>query len=171
MKILKWSGIVLAVLAAIYTLLIFVMPASRIEMSIVVDKPVEVAWRGFTDESRMGEWMTGFKSMETISGEKMTAGSRYRFVFEEDGEIIEFEEVMLTVIPNKEFSFHLTADFMESTVKLSFEPSGEGTRILVENEYRGRGLIAPLLPLFKSMMVERQEQDYGKLKAMIEAEG
>ena len=91
-------------------------------------------------------------------------------VFEEDGEIIEMEEEMLSVTPNEEFSFILRNDFLEGRVEIRFERTEEGTRIITDNEVAGVGILAPLMPLLVSSMEERQLEQYALLKAMIEAE-
>ena len=37
------------------------------------------------DESKMGEWLEGYKSMEVLEGEPLTVGSKHKMIFEEDG--------------------------------------------------------------------------------------
>jgi len=171
MKLLKWAGIVVAGLLLLFGLAVLFAPAVQYETRVVVDRPVDACWRVFADDSRMGEWLTGFKSIETISGEPHQAGSRFRLTFEEDGQQIVFEEEVLVWKEEEEFSFRLEHAMMDSDNTIRFSDLGDGrTEIVSTSEVRGHPLFKPVLPLMKGSFVERNEQTYERLKAMIEAE-
>ena len=71
----------------------------KFTVSIEVDKPIQHCWDILIDESRMAEWVIGFKRKETIEGEPMTVGSRHRAVFEEGGKEGVFIETIRVVDP------------------------------------------------------------------------
>ncbi len=170
MKLLKRTGIFFAILVLVYLVLMFVIPPSSFQVQVTVNRPPAVAWKVFNDETRMGEWLIGFQSMDLIAGEKGAVGSRYRMVFIDEGETIEMEEEMLTVVPEKEFSFVLRNDFIEAEVMIRLEAADAGTLITSDNKVTGVGLIAPLMPLLVGSMQERQIEQYQLLKGIIEAE-
>ena len=73
------------------------------------------------DESRMGEWLEGYKSMELIEGEPLTVGSKHKLVFEEDGQEMTFTETVTAIEPLKEFSFDFDHDMMSSSIQMTLE--------------------------------------------------
>ncbi len=171
MKVIKWAGIVVGVLALLFGLAVLFTPPVEYETRVVVDRPVDVAWRVFADEDRTSEWLEGLKSIETISGQPQKAGSRFRLTFEEDGQEIVMEEEVLVWKDEEEFSFRLMHPMMNSDNTIRFTALGDDrTEIVSKTEVRGHPLFKPLLPLMKGAFVERNEQTYGRLKAIIEAE-
>ncbi len=167
MKILKCSAIGIGVLALLYCVAALLMPPTHYETRFEVDKPVNIVWKLFTDESRLAEWLEDFKSLEPISGEPNQVGSKYRLTFEEAGVM---EEELLTFVENQEFSFRLSHPWIVSNVVVRFQELGGRTTIITENEVQGCGLIRPLIPFMSSCMEECQQRSYAKLKALIEAE-
>ncbi len=169
-RIVRWTAIAMVVVVAIYFVLTIAMPPTRYETRFEVDRPVDIAWGVFMDETRTVEWLPGLRSIETIRGEPGTVGSVHRMIFEEDGHRIEMEEEVVSVVKNREFAFRLTHEIMEADLVVRFEDLGERTRIVTTNEVRGRGLVRPLIPLMKSNMTQRQQEGYARLKAIIESE-
>ena len=39
---------------------------AKYSVSVEVNRPIEEAWEVFMDESKMGEWLEGYKSMEVL---------------------------------------------------------------------------------------------------------
>ncbi|MCY4527651.1 MAG: SRPBCC family protein [Chloroflexi bacterium] len=54
-------------------------------VSVEANRPIDHAWAVLVDDSRMGEWLQGYKSTETLEGEPLTIGSKHRVVFDEGG--------------------------------------------------------------------------------------
>ena len=144
---------------------------SKFSVSIEVDKPIQHCWDIFMDESRMAEWAIGFKSVETIEGERMTVGSKHRFVFEERGKEVVFIETVRVIDPPREFSFDFDHEVMNSTVSMTFESVGaERTRLSNYTEGRPPKLLLKIMmPFMVPQMKKRQFQQLENLKAMMEA--
>ncbi len=171
MKLVKWAVIALLGVVVLLAVIAALVPPTTYSTRVEVAAPVDVAWRVFTDEARMGEWLTGFRSIEPISGEPQTPGSRFRMTMEEDGREFVMEEEVLAWKDNEEYAFRMTNPMIEGEYVVRFEPIDEArTAIVAESETQGRGLFRLLVPLMKSEMVEREREIYARLGALIEAE-
>jgi uncharacterized membrane protein len=170
MKILKYILLAGGLLLLGFLLIPVIVPTITIESRIVVEKQAELAWAVFIDTSNMPRWLSGYKAMETISGEPNTVGSRYRYFFEEDGrEIIMTEEI--TAFSHGELmAFTMENEMMANNTSIRFIPKGNITEIVATTEMDGKGIIwGGLLPLMKPMIVQRTAGDYGKLKEVIDS--
>jgi hypothetical protein len=129
MKILKWLLGILAVLAVAFFLIGVFIPTFTYETQIVVDRPTEHAFAVFADESKLADWMTGFKSIETISGYANEIGSQYRLIFEEEGEVMEMIETVTAFEQNKLFAVKLVNDLMYVDTEIEFTEEMGKTKI------------------------------------------
>lgn len=115
MKILKYILGIIAALVVIFFMIGVFVSTFTYENKVEVNAPVEKAWAVFTDESRMGEWLTGLKSIETISGNPGEVGSIYRLVFVQNGEEMVMTEEVTAFQQNELFAFNLDNDVMIET--------------------------------------------------------
>ncbi len=170
MKILKIIlGLVVGLALVFFAVGIFA-PSFTYENKIEVNAPVEKAWAIFADPSRMGEWLTGFQSMETISGNPGEVGSKHRMVFVEDGEEMVIMEEVTAFQENELFAFTMDADPFMSDVEIRFAGDNTRTEITAINHIEGKNLIwKSVLRLMKSMVVNRGQEQYNKLKEIIES--
>ena len=165
----KWTAGILLTLGAIYGIAIFVVPPTTFETRFQVARSAEEVWEVFMDETQATKWLKGLTSIERTSGEAGAVGSRYRIVFEEAGHRTEMEEVVTVVNEPREFAFDIESSLFSSQVTLRLEGRGQLTKIITKNKIRGRGWFAPVLLFTKDAMIQRQEEDYQRLKALIEA--
>ena len=111
-----------------------------------------------------------FESMETISGNPGEVGSKYRMIFVENGdEMVIMEEV--TAFQEKNlFGFTLDADPLISDVKVKFTGDESKTEITATIHVEGKNLLwKSTLRLMKSMIANRGQGQYNKLKEIIES--
>jgi len=145
------------------------VPTFNYENKVTVNAPVDHAWAVFSDVDKMDKWLVGFKSVAIISGNQGEVGSKYHFVFEDRGEIIELTETLTAVTENELFAFELDADPMTSDVEIKFAASDETTEITATSNVEGKNIFwKSLLWLSKSMMIERGQESYDNLKKLIE---
>lgn len=139
--------------------------------SVEVNKPIEEAWDIYTDESRMGEWLTGYKSMELIEGEPLTVGSKHKILFEDRGRELVLIETVTAIDPPREFAFDLDHEIMNSSMSITLESIGANrTRLVSTTETRSPKLLWKIiLPFMTSQMRKRNRGDLEMLKAMIES--
>lgn len=166
----KWASLALLAVVLLYTLLVFVVGPVTYETRFEVDRPLADVWAVFHDETRLKDWLPGLQSIETVEGEPMTVGSRYRLTFVEEGSEVVMYETVTSVVPEREFAFLLTHEIVDSDITVSFEDLDGRTAVVTRNEVRGKGVLKPLMPLLKASMIERQQQGYDALKALIEAD-
>ena len=140
-------------------------------VSVEVDKPIEEAWDIYMDESRMGEWLTGYKSMELFEGEPLTVGSKHRVLFEDRGREVVLIETITAIDPPREFAFDLDHEIMNSSTRITLERiSPDRTRLVSDTETRSSKLLWKIIiPFMTPQMRKRHRGDLEKLKAMIES--
>lgn len=145
------------------------MPKYTVGME--VNKPIEVAWEVLMDESKMGEWLEGYKGMELIEGEPLTVGSKHKMIFEENGQELTFIETVTAIEPPNEFSFDFDHDMMSSNIQMTLESVGPAsTRITNRTNFSANGFFINLLMFFMTpRMKSRQRRSFARLKTLIEA--
>jgi carbon monoxide dehydrogenase subunit G len=144
------------------------MPNYRV--SVEVDRPIEDAWEVLMDESKMGEWLEGYKGMELLEGEPLTVGSKHKMIFEEDGREMTFIETVTAIEPPTEFSFDFDHDMMTSNIQMTLESTGHlSTRIMNRTKFKAKGFFINLFMYFMTpRMTSRQRRSFASLKALIE---
>ncbi len=170
MNILKWVvGILALLLVAFFMVGVFV-PTFTYESRISVNKPAAHAFAVFIDENKTADWMTGFKSIEIISGNRGEVGSKYKLAIEENGELMEMEETITKFKENELFASKLINDVMFADVEITFVESHGQTTITASNLVEGRNWIwKSLLGLFKGNISNQSQEIYENLKQLIEA--
>lgn len=170
MNILKWVvGILALLLVAFFMVGVFV-PTFTYESRISVNKPAAHAFAVFMDDKKRADWMTGFKSIEIISGNRGEVGSIYKLAIEESGELMEMEETITAFKENVLFASKLVNDVMFADVEITFVESHGQTIITASNLVEGRNLIwKSLLVLFKGNISNQSQEMYENLKQVIEA--
>ena len=143
----------------------------KYSLSIEVDRPIEDAWEVVMDESKMGEWLEGYKGMELLEGEPLTVGSKHKMIFEEDGQELTFTETVTAINPPTEFSFDFDHDMMSSNIQMILESTGPASsRITNRTNFKADGFFVNLIMfLMTPRMKGRQRRSFERLKALIEA--
>lgn len=146
MKILKYLLylIVFLVIASIAFIAVgFIHPTVNYGHEITVNKSIKEAWAVQQDESKFGQWLEGFKSIDLIEGEAGTVGSKYKVVVN-PGEGQEDFIMTETVMSVKEFD-HMTMNF-DSDMMLfdqttSFTEADGKTTIKTDSKVSGKGMM------------------------------
>ena len=170
MNIIKWvAGILALLLVAFFMVGVFV-PTFTYESRISVNKPAAHAFAVFMDDNKRADWMTGFKSIEIISGNRGEVGSKYKLAIEENGELREMEETITAFKENELFAFKLINDVMFVDAEITFVESHGQTTITASNLVEGRNWIwKSLLGLFKGNISNQSQEMYENLQHVIEA--
>lgn len=171
MKALKITGIVLAVLIVVYFSLGIITPSYSYSSQVIIERPIAHTWKVFTDPDNTGKWLEGFKSIETIEGEPMTVGSKFRIVFLQDGEEFEMLETMTAIDENERFAFDLETEVHTGSVDIRFsELDSMQTEITAVTVSEGKNLfMKSMFVLMKGYFQSMSDQQYAKLKEVIEA--
>ncbi len=162
------SIIVLGVI--VFLLVGYFNPSLDYETRITIDRPRQDVWRLFNDETKMGEWLKGFKSIETISGERNTVGSKYKLRFSQDGRDFEMIEEMKEFRPPEAFGFRLSSDFFSDEVRVVFIDKGDKTEVVQSDHVVGNNILCKsLLYWMKSHISTEARSSMENLKKYIES--
>ena len=166
--LLALVGIIVLVIAGFFALgLLF--PTLNSETRVTINKPRDVVWAYFVDQKNLSNWLPNVKSIENISGEPMTAGSKFKITFEEDGREIVMTETMTEVKEKEVFGFILENEVMKANARISFIDKGNQTEVVENNTFEGGNIFwKSLFVLMKSSIAGNSQKAYDKLKAHIE---
>lgn len=164
------AGILLGACIVSFLMIGFFMARLDYKITFEVNKPVDQTFKAFMDGTQMADWMTGFKRMETLSGKPGEVGSKYRLVFAEgDKEVIVDEEVIARK-ENELFVFSVENDFLTGTGEFRFADNNGKTTVTYLNDTKGKNIVyKSLLALFRSNIMDRNRNDFEKLKTLIES--
>lgn len=139
------------------------------ETRVQVNKAREFVWEKFQDESRMGDWLEGFKSIEPISGEPRTVGSKFRLKFNNNGSDIEMIETMTGYEEGEKFAFTLENEVMHSEIDVTLLDKGLSTEVVQKEKYRGQNVFwHSLFYWLKSSFVENSKKNMNSFKKYVE---
>jgi len=144
---------------------------TTIYSSTYINRPVEQVWDLFQDPSRMGEWVQGFHSIETLKGEGAEVGAMHLLTFMEGKRRIEVTETVVSCEPYKEFAMDATTKGMDTRMRTEFIADGSGTRIESENHFQPTALFMRImLPLMKGTIGKRVQADLDRFARLVESE-
>jgi len=166
------ASIIIGIILALFLIFVLVgvfVPEVSFSSKVKVNKPINLSWQIFMDESIMADWLPGFKSTEHLSGVENEPGSTYKMVFEEKGKVFEMIETVTVMKENEEFSFDLDHKMMSSTNQVLFKNEGNNTIIQGITKTKGKGIIMrALFPFMLSSMKKNNQLAYNNLKELIE---
>ncbi|MFQ5651512.1 MAG: SRPBCC family protein [bacterium] len=169
MRVLRYILGAVAALAVIFVLIGMFVPSFTYENRIEVSKPVEHSFAVFSDPANMSEWLTGFKSMENLTGGPNEVGSTWKLVFVDGDEEIIMTEEVTGFKENELISFTLDNEVLEADIEVHFVRKNGTTGILQSSKVEGKNLFwKSLLFLSKWNMTARGQENYVKLKHLIE---
>ncbi len=144
-------------------------PTLTHESRVLIGKSREEVWKKFTDSENMGKWIEGFKSIETISGEPKTVGSKYKIVIEEDGNRFEAIETVKEIVENEKFVFELSGDMLTDDVVVTLVDKGLSTEIIQTETLRAKGfLYKALFYWMHSTLSEKSQSNLNNFKKFAE---
>lgn len=145
----------------------------KIEVSEVIERPVEEVWTYLTDPDAMPEWVASTRSVEFLTEGGMRKGARIREVSRFLGRSIEsVNEVVEHEPPNCYRLQGLEGPF-ESSVEFDLQPAGDSTRVTVkvEAEQGLGGVFGKLLdPVVTAAFRRESQSDLARLKDILEAQ-
>ena len=161
-------------LAIVAAVLIFFVPAIlnptlSQESKISISEPRILVWDEWTNPDNMAKWLEGFKSIERISGEPLTKGSKYKIVVEMDGEQFEAIEEITDVVTHEKFSFRLIGDMLTDDVTVTLTDKGLTTDFVQSETIAAKGLFnRAFFYWMQSSMAAQSQKNLDNLKKFIE---
>lgn len=145
-----------------------IFPTLSTETRVTINKPRAEVWKYFTDQSKLKDWLPNVKSIENISGEPMTTGSKFKITFEENGEIV-MTETMTEVKEPEVFAFVLENEVITANDRITFIDKGDKTEVVENNTFSGGNIFwRSLFVVMKSTFEKKSAENYQKLKNNIE---
>ncbi|MBY0436337.1 MAG: SRPBCC family protein [Cyclobacteriaceae bacterium] len=168
MKILKYIGITVLSLVAIFIAVGLAVPSFSYEASVVVNAPPQKCWSVLHDTSRMKRWMNGFQRLTLTSGEWMKPGSSYEIVLQQD-KLYAMPEKLIDLKEPEWATFQLTNDVLTSDY--TFRLTGQGLKTEIRAAYKVTGtniLWRSILFLSKSYLQKEAQKQMDLLLLEIE---
>ncbi len=169
MKYLKYLLYLIIVLALIFFGKGLLTPSVSYESEIVVDKPAREAWAVLSDETKLPEWIEGFKRTELVSGTANTVGAVSKVYVEDNGQEMVMEETITALEPNERMAMTFTMDFMDMDYEILLKENDGKTTISSKSTTEGNGIFAKsLISFMPGAMKEQEEKNLSNLKKVIE---
>lgn len=169
MKYLKYLLYAVLALVVIFLGKGLLTPSISYDCEVTVNKPAAEAWAVMSDESRLTEWLEGYKKGELVSGEKNTVGAVSNIYVEENGEEMVMQETITALEPNQRMTMTFTMDFMNMDYEIAIEEKDGMTTIRTKSLVTGNGLMnKSIVSFFPAMMKEQEEKNLSNLKQLIE---
>ncbi len=170
MKILKYLLIIILILVAVFFIRGLLTPSIYYESEVMVKKSLEESWAVMSDQSRAGEWISGYVKSELISGDGNTVGSVSNVHIDNNGTESIIKETITNIKPNEVIAMDFTMDFMDMGYEMRLEEKDEGTLIRSKSTTSGNGLFAKsMISFMKSAMKAQEDENLGNLKKVIES--
>jgi hypothetical protein len=141
---------------------------------ITVNKSLKEAWAVSQDDSKYGEWLAGFQSIELISGEKGAVGSKYK-VTVNPGEGQDDFEMIETIEAIEEFELvdlHFDSDMMDFDQTMLFSGNDASATIKTESIVSGKGIMMrsmfAMMEMLTGSFTAQEEKNIEALKKVIE---
>jgi hypothetical protein len=173
MKILKYILLVIIGLVVLFIAVGLLKPTVNYGHEITVDKSVKEAWAVSQDESKYGQWLAGFKSIDLISGEQGAVGSKYKVVVNPGDGQSDFEMIE-TVKSMKEFEhvdLHFDSDMMDFDQRILYSENNGKTSVKTESTVSGKGIMMrsmfALMEMFTGSFQAQEEKNIEALKKLI----
>jgi uncharacterized membrane protein len=167
--------ILLGLLLVIFLLIVgFFAPAVlKSELShesrVTINKPPNEVWKKFTNSDNMGKWIQGFKSIELVSGEQDTVGSKYKITVEDDGQTFEAIETVKEFVENEKFAFRLEGDMLTDDIIVTFANKGLTTEMVQSETIVAKGILwKALFYWMQSTMSARSQSNLNNFKRFVE---
>jgi len=174
MKILKYLLYAVVALVVIFFAIGLLKPSVNYGHEITVNKSVKEAWAVHQDESKLGLWLDGFKSIDLIEGEEGTVGSKYKVVVNPSDGQPDFEMIE-TIVAVEEFD-HIELSFDSEAMRFdqttTFTESDGKTTIKTDSKVSGKGIMMrsmfALMEMLGGSFQAQEEKHVEALKKVIE---
>ena len=160
---------IIVLLAVCFLAIGWLNPSLAMETRVEINKPRSVVWKYFVGQNNLKEWLPNVKSIENIRGEPMTAGSKFKMTFEENGSEIVMTETMTEVKENEVFAFVLENEVIRADERITFIDKGDKTELVENSTLVGGNIVwRALFALSKFSFQANSAAAYQKLKTNVE---
>jgi hypothetical protein len=173
MKILKYIIAFILICILLFIAIGFIKPTVNYGHEIEVDKSAKEAWAVHIDDSKYGQWLDGFKSIDLISGELGEIGSKYKVVVNPGEGQPDFE--MIEIVKDKKdyeyVDLNFDSDMMTFDQRTTFVENNGKTKIKTESKVGGKGIMMKsmfaLMEMLGGSFQAQEEKNLEALKTVI----
>ncbi len=174
MKVLKFLFFLILAIVVLFLAVGFLKPSVSYGHEITVSKSMQEAWAVHQDETKFGQWLEGFKSIDLISGEAGKIGSKYKVVVN-PGEGQPDFEMIETVNSKKEFdhvSLSFDSEMMLFDQTTTFSEKNGKINIKTASKVSGKGMMMrsmfAIMEIFGGSFKAQEVKNIEALKKVIE---
>lgn len=169
MKYLKYLFGIILLIILIFLAMGFIKPTVEYDCEIRIDKPGMEVWAVMSDESKLSEWIQGYKRSTLLSGTANTVGAVTEVIIEENGTEMPMQETITALVPYERMAMNFTMDFMDMDYDMRLESKGDYTIVKTKSKTVGNSVIARSIISFMPSSMEAQElKNLGNLKRLAE---
>ena len=143
---------------------------TRIERSVVIERPIDEVWEFVHDTTKDALWQTTLTESEKLTDGPMRVGTRVREVRHFLGVRIELTWEVTEYEPNRTSAIRGVSGPVPLTGRYRLEPLDFGTRFTVSGELDAHGLFKLAEPVFARITSRELEANLGHLKDLLESE-
>lgn len=172
MKALKIIGGTILLLVLAMFLIGLISSKANYENNITINAPVEEVWEVFTDPGKLDQWLYGVTEVEKLQGEPLSPGSKFRLIFDIDGNQFAITEEVTGFEPTYLFAFNMESTTLNSEVDITFSPiDSVTTQLNAITVAEGNGVFwKPIVSFSGSLMRQQSQISYENLKMLVESE-
>ncbi len=141
----------------------------KINLSVVIHRPVEEVFAYMNDISRWAEWNPGLIEASAPEGPPH-AGTRVREVFKFLGRRIESTFEIVEYEPNRKVTFRTVAGPIPMTGTQTYEVIDGATKLTVSGEGEAGGFFKLAEPVVAQMVRRQNQTGLDNLKDLLEAQ-
>ena len=143
---------------------------TKIERSIVIDRPVDEVWEFVHDTTKDALWQTTLVESEKLTDGPMGLGTRVRELRHFLGLRIEVAWEVTEYEPNTTSAIKGVSGPIPLSGRYRLEPLDAGTRLTVSGELDAHGFFKLAEPVFARITRRELEANLGHLKDLLEAD-
>ncbi|MDN5214101.1 SRPBCC family protein [Fulvivirgaceae bacterium BMA12] len=141
----------------------------KVETKITINATARQVWEIFTDDTLLSQWLQGFKSIKTISGEPLQQGSKHQMTFTEGNKEMVFIETVTKCVYGKEYAFNLSHENLVSQNAVLLTEHNGKTELCQKTHMKPHKFIVKLiLPFMKRAIRKRNCGNLERLKTLVE---
>jgi uncharacterized membrane protein len=144
---------------------------TKIERSIVIERPVDDVWQFVHDTTKDALWQTTLRESEHLTDGPFDVGTRVREVRQFLGLRVEVAWEVTEYEPHTRSSIKGISGPVPLDGSYLFESQNGGTRFTVVGELDAHGLFKLAEPVFARMTSRELGANLGHLKDLLEADG
>ena len=143
--------------------------ANHSKVSITINQAVETVWDKLMNPDNLKFWLTGFVSVEHVSGESGKTGAISKLKFMERGKEMEVMETVTAIKSNQQYSFTMTSTAFNAETDIRLISFGTRTEMIQTVQFFPKQFMMKLLmPLLKRTMKKRMENELIRFKNFVE---